>query len=230
MTARIGMLAPMEIELLPLTRELGLVHDGAFHRAMLGDTEVLALVTTMGMTAGEDATRAMLDAGVDRVIVVGIAGGVDPATVKIGDVVVPETVIDRRTDRRYGPPLSPDTTPRGTISCGDDLITDPARLAVMGAEGVIAVDMETAAVAAVCDDAGVPWSAYRGISDYAGEGLVDQELFEATNPDGTANADAMREYLERHPEKLEVLTRLAQDTTRATDAAAAAAIRSCTGG
>jgi adenosylhomocysteine nucleosidase len=218
------MLAPMEIELVPLTRELGLVHDGTFHRATLGDTEVLALVTTMGMSAGEEATRTMLDAGVDCVIVVGIAGGVDPTTVTIGDVVVPETVIDRRTDRRCGPPRSPGVTPRGTISCGDELITDPTQLAAMGATGVIAVDMETAAVATVCEDAGVPWSAYRGISDYAGEGLVDQELFEATNADGSANPDAMREYLERHPEKREVLTRLAHDTTRATEAAAAAAI------
>ena len=209
---------------MPLTRELGLVHDGTFHRAEVGDTEVLALVTTMGMAAGEDAARTMLDAGVDRAIVVGIAGGVDPSTVTIGDVVVPETVIDRRTDRRYGPPLSPGVSPRGTISCGDELITDPARLATMAASGVIAVDMETAAVAAVCDKAGVPWSAYRGISDYAGEGLVDQELFEATNPDGSADPDALREYLERHPEKLDVLTRLAQDTTRATEAAAGAAI------
>jgi adenosylhomocysteine nucleosidase len=224
---RVAMLAPMEIELLPLTRELGLVHDGTFHRATMGDTEVLAVVTTMGMTAGEEAARAVLDVGVDRVIVVGIAGGVDPSTVRIGDVVVPETVIDRRDDRRYGPPLSPGATPRGTISCGDELITDPARLATMGNAGVIAVDMETAAVAAVCEAAGVPWSAYRGVSDYAGEGLVDQELFESTNPDGTANADAMRAYLERHPDKLEVLTRLAEDTTRATEAAAATAIRSC---
>jgi adenosylhomocysteine nucleosidase len=224
---RVGMLAPMEIELLPLTRELGLVPDGTFHRGAIGDTEVIALVTTMGMSAGEDAARAVLDAGVDRVIVVGIAGGVDPATVNIGDVLVPEVVIDRRSGLRYGPPLAPGTAPRGTISCGDELITDPARLAEMAASGVLAVDMETAAVAMVCEGADVPWSAYRGISDYAGEGLVDQELFEATNPDGTADHDAIGRYLEAHPEKVAVLERLARDTTVATEAAAAAAIRSC---
>ena len=224
---RVGMLAPMEIELAPLTRELGLAHDGELHHGKAGNVDVVALVTTMGMTAGERATQRLLDIGVDRIIVVGIAGGVDPATVKIGDVVIPEVVIDRRTGGSHGPPLSPHTPPRGTISCGDELITDPGRLAEMGASGVIAVDMETAAVAAVCESAGVPWSAFRGISDYAGEGLVDQELFEATNPDGTADPDAIKRYLEAHPEKLEVLQRLALDTTRATEAAAAAAIRSC---
>ena len=225
---RVGMLAPMEIELAPLTRELDLVHDGELHHGKAGDVEVVALVTTMGMTAGELAARRLIDIGVDRVIVVGIAGGVDPATVKIGEVVIPEVVVDRRTGSSHGPSLSPHSPPRGTISCGDDLITDPVRLAEMGATGVIAVDMETAAVAAACESAGVQWSAFRGISDYAGEGLVDQELFEATNPDGSADPDAIKRYLAAHPGRVEVLKRLAHDTALATEAAAAAAIRSCT--
>ena len=42
--------------------------------------------------------------------------------------------------------------------------------------GVIAVDMETAAVAAVCARLGVPWSAYRGISDRLVEGIVDEAI------------------------------------------------------
>ncbi len=118
--------------------------------------------------------------------------------------------------------------PAARSAAATSSITDPVRLAEMGASGVIAVDMETAAVAAVCESAGRAWSAFRGISDYAGEGLVDQELFEATNPDGTADPDAIKRYLAAHPEKVEVLQRLAQDTTLATEAAAAAAIRSCT--
>jgi nucleoside phosphorylase len=221
------MLAPMEPELQPLVRHLGLVcDDGDLYRARVDRIEVLALVTTMGMQPGARAAERMLEAGVDRVIVVGVAGGIDPAVVKIGDVVVPATVVDRRTGGAYGPPVSPHIEPGGTISCGDDLITDPDRLAELGAAGAVAVDMETAAVAAVCEAAGTPWSAFRGISDYAGDGLVDQELFEATNPDGTADPDAMARYLEAHPEKLEVLTRLGQDLHVATDAAATAAIRS----
>jgi adenosylhomocysteine nucleosidase len=135
-------------------------------------------------------------------------------------------VIDRRTGRSYGPPASGDVEPRGVISCGDDLITDPATLAEMGADGVVAVDMETAAVAAVCEGAGVPWSAYRSISDYAGEGLVDDELFAMTTPDGGADPDALSRYLAAHPEKVAVLERLATDMTVATEAAAAAAIAS----
>ena len=230
---RVGMLTPMEPELRPLVRTLGMTRDGDLYRGVVPadrgyDVEVIALLTTMGMDAGERATRRMLEEDVGRIVVVGIAGGVDPAAVAIGDVVVPETVVDRRTGATYGPRAAAGFVPHGTISCGDDLITDPPTLATLGAAGVLAVDMETAAIAAVCEAAGMPWAAFRGISDYAGEGLVDQELFEATNPDGTGDSDAIARYLEAHPEKVEVLARLARDCTVATEAAAAAAIRSCT--
>ncbi len=221
-----GLLAPMEHELQPLVRRLGLEPDGVFHRGRVNDLEVIALLTTMGMTAAAEATRRLLDEGVDWVIVVGIAGGVDQQAVTIGDVVVPEAVIDRATGTSYRPTPLGDLEAAGTISCGDDLIVDPARLAELHAEGIVAVDMETAAVAAVCEAAGCRWSVFRSISDYAGEGLVDAELFAMSGPDGTADADAVTKYLEAHPEKLDDLLRLAEDMTTATEAAAEAAVRS----
>ena len=90
-----------------------------------------------------------------------------------------------------------------------------------------AIGMETAAVAEVCEDARVPWSVFRGISDFAGEGLVDDALFALTNPDGTADQAALAKYLEENPDRLEVLQRLAKDTEKATEGAAAAAIAAC---
>ncbi len=226
-TRRVGMLAPMEHELAPLVRELDLVETDGVHRGRAGDVEVLALLTTMGMAAGEDAAQRMLELGVDRIVVVGIAGGIDPATMSIGDVFVPASVIDRRTDRSYAPSFAGDLVPRGIISCGDDLIIEPSAIAALGRAGVLAMDMETAAVAAVCEVADTPWSAFRAISDFAVEGLVDAEIFEMANPDGTSDPDAMARYLADNPEKLAVLERLAHDMTLATEAAAAAAIRSC---
>jgi hypothetical protein len=87
--------------------------------------------------------------------------------------------------------------------------------------------METAAVAAVCEDANVAWSVFRGISDFAGEGLIDDALFALTNPDGTADAARVAKYLEAHPDRLPVLKRLADDTRCATEGAAEAAIAAC---
>ncbi|HZP30718.1 MAG TPA: hypothetical protein VFC99_17350 [Acidimicrobiia bacterium] len=226
---RVGMLAPMQSELEPIVRKLDLddERDGVLYRGRAGNVEVVAMLTTMGMAAAADATRRMIELDVDLVMVVGIAGGVSQSSVRIGDVIVPEVVIERATGRQFAPSWFHDHAPRGHLSCGDDLILDQTVLDGMHELGVIAVDMETAAAAAVCDAAGVPWAVFRSISDYAGEGLVDQSLFAMTNPDGTADVDAITKWLEANPDKMEVLTRLARDAQLATEAASDAAIRAC---
>jgi len=223
------MLAPMQPELQPIVNKLGLEdeRDGQQYRGRAGKVEVVAMLTTMGMAAGADAARRMLELDVDLVMVVGIAGGVSQTSVKIGDVIMPEVVIERSTGRTFTPSWFHDHSPRGHLSCGDDLILDQTVLDGMHDLGVIAVDMETAAAAAVCDEAGVRWAVFRSISDYAGEGLVDQSLFQMTNPDGTADIDAITKWLEANPDKLEVLQRLAHDSNLATEAASDAAIRAC---
>ncbi len=224
---RVGMLAPMQHELSPIVRRLELDGDGTLYQGQAGDVDVVAMLTNIGMAAGADAARRILEFDVDWVMVVGIAGGVDPTVVTIGDVIVPEVVVDRATGTTYHPSAVSAGGPRGVLSCGDDLITDPATLAGMAAEGVIAVDMETAAVAAVCDEAECRWSVFRSISDYAGGGLIDDNLFAMTRPDGSADPEAVERYLQENPDRLAVLTQLAQDMTVATEAAAEAAIRSC---
>ena len=185
------------------------------------------MLTTMGMTPAADAARRLLELDVDWVMVVGIAGGIDPDVVTIGDVIIPDVVVDRGTGEAFEPSIGGGTGPRGVLSCGDELITDRGPLAAMAADGVIAVDMETAAVAAVCAAAGCPWSAHRSISDFAGGGLVDDAVFAMTRPDGTADPDALERYLREDPGRIAVLTQLAQDMTVATEAAAESAIRSC---
>jgi nucleoside phosphorylase len=177
------------------------------------------------MDAASGATERILDERVDWVVVVGIAGGVAPE-IKIGDLVVPEVVIDRANGTEYAPSPLGDVPARGALSCGDELIVEPGALAVMVAAGVVAVDMETAAVAAVCERAGRPWSVFRSISDHTDDGLIDDSLFAMTRPDGTADTDAVTRYLAANPEKVDVLARLARDMTVATEAAAELAVRS----
>jgi adenosylhomocysteine nucleosidase len=223
---RVGMLAPMEPELEPIIRQIGMERDGDVCRGNLGNVEVVAMLTRIGLDAGADAARRIIEHDVDWVMVVGIAGGVD-RTLTIGDVVVPERVLDRATGTTYTPTPVGDLTPHGTISCGDDLITDPGVLAGFADDGIVAVEMETAAIAPVCEAAERPWSVFRGISDFAADGLVDQELFSMTRPDGTGDRDAIKRYLEENPERARVLAQLAHDTNLATEAAASAAIRAC---
>ena len=225
---QVGLLAPMEPELAPLVRMLGLATDGDgdVFRGRAGDVDLVATRADIGMVNAATATARVLDLGVDHVMIVGVAGGIDPS-IAIGDVFVPEVVVSRADGRRYRPSFTGGITPRGTLSCGDDLIVDPDVLAAMGADGVVAVDMETAAVAEVCDRAGRPWSVFRSVSDRPAEGLVDAALFAMTRPDGTADHDALARYLEEDPGRIDVLARLAQDAHLATEAAAAAAARAC---
>jgi adenosylhomocysteine nucleosidase len=226
---RVGMLAPMQVELQPIVRQLGMTDegDGTRYRGKAGDLEVVALLTNIGMPAGADAARRILELDVDWVMVVGVAGGVDHEHLAIGDVVVPESVVDRATGESFRPTHVGDIPARGIISCGDELMCDPVAIAQMEKDGVVAVEMESAAVAPVCEDAGIPWSVFRGISDFADAGLVDDALFAMTKPDGSADADAITRYLEENPERVQVLEQLAKDTMLAVDNAAAAAIRAC---
>lgn len=223
-STRVGVLAPMVHELEPLVRDLGLTDHGDHHRGRVGDVEVVAFVTNMGLAAAAAATRRVLEHDVDHVMVVGIAGGID-RNLSIGDVVVPEVVVDRASGRRYTPHHVGDVAPRGVITCGDDFVTDAEVIAQWRADGITAVEMETTGVAPVCEEAGVPWSVYRAISDFADGGLVDAGVFEMSNPDGTADPEALDRLLAERPERVQVLEQLAHDLRVATDAAAAAAIR-----
>ena len=74
--------------------------------------------------------------------------------------------------------------------------------------GFGAVDMEAAGVAEVCEDAGVDWSVYRGISDRPDEHIVDQAVFALSKPDGSADPVALAKYLARDPRRAKALAHL----------------------
>ena len=107
------------------------------------------------------------------------------------------------------------------------LTTDPNRLAELRAEGVVSLDMETAAIAACCEARNIPWTVFRAISDRANDGSVDEELFGLSNMDGTPNHDAIKAYFERYPERLEQMAKMGEDAKLATETAAEAAIAAC---
>ena len=95
----------------------------------------------------------------------------------------------------------------------------------MRADGVVALDMETAAVAEVCETRSTAWSVFRSLSDRSSDGLVDQAIFVLIQPDGTANVGALVRYLASDPRAGDRLAQLARDMEIATNAAAQAAIR-----
>ena len=113
---------------------------------------------------------------------------------------------------------------RGKMWTTDELLTDRAVHADLRSRGVVSLDMETAAIAKVCDQRGVAWSVVRAISDRAGDGSVDAEIAGLTHSDGTANRAAVARYLVRHRNALPRLARLAKGANLAAGQAANAAI------
>jgi nucleoside phosphorylase len=228
----VAMLAPMVPELAPLKKRIPLrkVEDAnaAYtHEGQVRDVRVVAVITGIGTQLAKETTERLLDGTkVDHVMVVGIAGGMGP-TVGIGDLVIPELVIDEATGTEVRPNVPGAAKPRGTIVTSDRFGYDDETNAKFIADGVVGVDMETSAVGLVCEARGVPWSAYRGISDRGDDDSVDVEVLKLAGADGSGDGKALMKYLLRRPWKIFYLKNLAKGTNLAVNAAADAAIAAC---
>jgi nucleoside phosphorylase len=224
------LLAPMRQELAPLVRRLGLRPsdaDPSLRVGTAGPVDVVATTTGIGMAAAAAASERLLDAlPVDHVMVVGIAGGVDAAQ-PIGALIAPEVVVDAASGREHRPVQLGEAPPRGRLLSSDALVTGLDAAARLLREGVVGLDMETAAVAAVCERRGCPWSVYRAISDRVTDGTTDPAVLALAGPDGSGNPGAVARYLLSKPWRIVRLARLARGSLRAADAAAEAAIRAC---
>ena len=226
--ARIAILAPMRSELKPLVHALSLKPSGTGDRSLLwcafGQAEIVATTTGIGTRAAARKAEMVLDAShIDRLVVVGIAGGIGPS-VDIGDLVVPELVIDLSTCLEYRPSILGSTELRGTLATSDDVPIDLAEVARLERQGVIAVDMETAAIAAVCERRRCPWSVFRAISDRADDGSTDAAVFGLAGPEGEADLPAVLRFVFTNPKRVLQLARLARGLSLAANVATSAAI------
>lgn len=230
-TAPVAFICAMPMECEPLIRKLGLhestVGDVTVYAGAIGDRDVVAIVTGMGTELASAGTTRLLDAvQVDRVVVVGITGAVENET-PIGTLILPELVVNGTTGAEYRPAPLGDGTPAGTMWTTDSLITAPDEIAALRARGVVSLDMETAAIADLCERRGVAWSVFRVISDRATDGSVDEEVFALSNMDGSPNDEAIVRFFAEHPERVEAMSRLAEGALLAVEIAADAAIRAC---
>ncbi|MEX0665322.1 MAG: 5'-methylthioadenosine/S-adenosylhomocysteine nucleosidase [Acidimicrobiia bacterium] len=230
----VAMLAPMVPELAPLKKKIPLTKvdpsNGAYtHEGQVGYVRVVAVITGIGTQPAKETTERLLDGiKVDHLMVVGIAGGMGPS-VEIGDLVIPELVVDEATGKEVRPNVLEGSKPRGTIVTSDRFGYDDVTNAKFIADGVVGVDMETSAVGIVCEARGVPWSAYRGISDRGDDDSVDVEVLKLAGADGSGDGKALMKYLLRRPWKIFYLAKLGKGTYKAVNVAADAAIAACKG-
>jgi adenosylhomocysteine nucleosidase len=218
----------MPMEIAPLKRKLSLertvIDSIDVYTGSLGDRPVVAVVTGIGSVLAADGVEHLIRTiDVEHVVVVGIAGAVDDET-PIGTVVVPKIVVNGATGAAYEPLQMGGEDPRGTMWTSDELITNLDVVAQLRVNGVIALDMETAIIAEICQRRNIPWSVFRAISDRATEASLDDEVFNLIHPDGTYNLKQLVAFVVKHPGRLPALARLARNAKMAAERAATVAI------
>jgi nucleoside phosphorylase len=225
------MFAPMPSEMRPVVKLLQLERTGEqgklpVYTGRCGDAEVVLTGTGVGPALAHAAAERMLaGSAYDRVIVCGIAGGLAPASV-VGDLVVPEEVFDGATGERFRSTPVDGVTPKGVIRMGDgdDYEFSDADVARLVAEGVTALDMETAGIARVCDQHNTPWIAFRVISDMAGDASLGGDVLGLVDEFGKPKAWPSIKYLLTHPKQIPLLLRVGRDASAAARSAAKAAV------
>jgi adenosylhomocysteine nucleosidase len=218
----------MRSELRPLIAPLGLERSGEsgaeLFRGAAGRVEVTAAITGIGMRAGARCAERILDAlSPDHLLVVGIAGGIGPS-VAVGDRIAPELVWNLETGERSRPTPLGDLAPRGTLVSSDGFLVSPEDAEGLRRQGVVAIDMETAAIGGVCERRGCPWSVFRAISDRADNGTADPAVLGLVDPDGRPRLVAAVRFVLARPHHVPRLLRLARGARAATHAAASAAV------
>jgi adenosylhomocysteine nucleosidase len=229
-------LAPMPLEMKAIVAAFGLSpaadDKGAHWTGRVGNSNVTAIHIGMGPPVTRVATSRLFDETVpghvlvDHVMIAGICGGLDP-DIEVGALINPETIVDYTsgTSYRHSPPGG---APRaGKLMTTEGVTLDSELSARFLEDGCLGVDMESAAVAEVCQAEGCPWSVYRCIGDRSFDGLLDQRIVALTNPDGSGKAAEIKRLIAAEPQLAAKLERLGRDTTLAAGRAAEAAVRGC---
>lgn len=172
-----------------------------FRRRVRGRADVVVCVSGVGRVAARAAAVKLLDeVKPTRVIAAGFCGALAP-DLRVGDVV---------------------TSPH--IVTADRLVTTPATKAQLRAEsGADAVDMESAAVEAVCRDRGTSFRAVRAVSDTA-DAALSPELVKLLSGGSVSVSRAVAALL-RRPALLGEFRRLGRDTAVAARTLAAALVQ-----
>ena len=199
-------------------------HDGPFsHGGTAGTWTVVAGVLGVGPSSARRTTARILELETfHHVMVVGIAGGLDPA-LPVGGLIVPRQVRLYPDGPLYRSHPLPSRRADGNLMTTDGLLSAEETWRAILESGFGAVDMEAAGVAEACEQAGVDWSVYRCISDRPDENIVDQAVFALSKPDGSADLRAVGRYLIRDPRRARTLAHLNRAMGHAADVAATAA-------
>lgn len=195
------------------------------------DGRATLIVSGIGPAAAGRAARTIAEAGAAALVSWGVAGGLDPR-LRPGTLVLPAEVLGpageryptsaawRERERRTL--AARDPVCGGTILSQDTAIADPrTKQAAHRTSGAVAIDMESAAIAAVAASRGLPFLVVRAIVDTASDALP-AAVVDASR-DGRPDVRRLLAGLLRSPADLPALVGLAGRFRAARRALAAAA-------
>jgi len=215
----IGIVAALEAE----AHALGTARRHADRVLRLHDGALLG-ISGIGAEAAAHAAYRLVDAGVQGLVSWGMAGALDPA-LRAGDLVLPSAVITPNVApismsagwrdwlaERLAETLAHSRAAQIAI-CHGVLLTSPVAIDTVAAKAAalrttlaVAVDMESAAVATVAMDRGLPCIAVRAIVDTAADCLPRAVL--AASRAGQVRIASLARELVRSPRDVAPLLRL----------------------
>ncbi len=201
----------MSAEMKPVLRALGLgvrtSGDAGYTRGVYRGVTVITAVTKMGLVAAQRTTEELFShvgADIDHLFVVGIAGANDPQ-LKIGEVIAPTYVVDERDGIPRFPVNLSNVPSSGVIYSTDQLFYSKEHLAMLQEKNVSLVDMESGAIAAVCERHNCPFTIVRAVSDRVARHAENYDVFHLAHDDGSPNYLAAIRYILRRPWKVAYL-------------------------
>ncbi len=183
----------------------------------LGNARLVCIAGVGGGNAARAAQR-LVEAGAAGLVSWGCAAALSPA-LEPGDLCLPTAILDTRAVRWTVSPAWQERAQEalqgsgsvytGTLLTADRLAATAANKRDLAAQfDVIALDMESAAIAAVARRHGLPFLAVRAIADPAHLGLPPAAIG-AMDAAGTVRRSVLLGHLLRHPGELSALLRVA---------------------
>jgi len=182
--------------------------------------EIIAVVGGGDRCALEKRVRSAIDAGARRVLSIGICGGLSPS-LRVGDCVVATEIVAGGERLATNVAWTQDLAARvpaarlGVLAGSDAIVFDrSARRRLHEETAAIAVDMESHVAARVAHEHGLPFAAFRVVSDTHRQALPPAALV-AMLPNGKIDVRAVLRSLALSPSQIPTLIRTAWEAEKA---------------
>jgi adenosylhomocysteine nucleosidase len=175
---------------------------------------VVVVESGTGYARARSATLALIDAHSPKWILTCGFGGALVPSIKIGDIVVADSIVDAHGQTLLIDVAFPSDPARGLhigrLLTNDTIVRLVAeKQALAQRYGALAVDMESLAVAQVCQQRGIRCLAVRAISDDLSDDLPP-EVLTLVGPTGTTRFGAALGAIFRRPESVKDMWKLRQ--------------------